>query len=48
MTEFRGFYVKCTEPGLWAVGDCSRGSWSPQSDHGSAAEAADEVSQLNA
>jgi hypothetical protein len=45
--ESRYAYMR-SEPELWTVGDCSRGFWDPVSDHGSAAEAADEVIELNA
>lgn len=39
-------YIR-SEPGLWTVGHRDGGSWEPESDHGSEAEAARRVAWLN-
>lgn len=44
--EHRFAYLR-SEPGLWTVGDCSRGYWDPVSDHDSEREAAAVVRELN-
>jgi hypothetical protein len=37
-----------SEPGLWAVGECTGGQWTPASDHDTEAEAVAETIRLNA